>query len=274
MGKDLTGRVAVITGASSGIGQATAERFAAEGMPVVMGARRVARLAEVAEGIRRMGGTARAVETDVRQPDQVRRLVEDAVAAFGRVDVLVNNAGLGYFGPVESTPPDEARYLFDVNLMGTLHGVQAAVPHMRRQGSGHIINVASIVGKRATPGNGVYSATKFAQVALSEALRLELASAGIRVSVVCPVSTTTEFFDVAGARSPLQFTATGPTFSAAQVADAIVRCVRRPRAEVMVYRPARLLVILNAVSPRLADRILAALWRKVRPGLDTHNAAP
>jgi len=274
MSKDLKGRVAVITGASSGIGQATAERFAAEGMPVVVGARRVARLAEVAEGIRRMGGTARAVETDVRQPDQVRRLVEEAVAAFGRVDVLVNNAGLGYFGPVESTPVEEARYLFDVNLMGTLHGVQAAVPHMRRQGSGHIINVASIVGKRATPGNGVYSATKFAQVALSEALRLELASAGIRVSVVCPVSTITEFFEVAGARSPLKLTATGPTFSAAQVANAIVRCVRRPRAEVMVYRPARALVILNAVSPRLVDRILGALWRKVRPGLETQSPAP
>jgi short-subunit dehydrogenase len=274
MSKDLTGRVAVITGASSGIGRATAERFAAEGMPVVLGARRAARLAEVAEGIRRVGGAARAVETDVRQPDQVRRLVEEAVAAFGRLDVLVNNAGLGYFGPVESTPPDEARYLFDVNLMGTLHGVQAAVPHMRRQGSGHIINVASIVGKRATPGNGVYSVTKFAQVALSEALRLELASAGIRVSVVCPVSTTTEFFEVAGARSPLKFTAAGPTYSAAQVADAIVRCVRRPRVEVIVYRPARVLVILNAISPRLVDRILGALWRKIRPGLEDRNPAP
>ena len=274
MGKNLKGRVAVITGASSGIGQATAERFAAEGMLVVLGARRVARLSEVADGIRRMGGTARAVETDVREPDQVRRLVEEAVTTFGRVDVLVNNAGLGYFGPVETTPPDEARHLFEINVMGTLHGVQAAVPHMRRQGSGHIINISSIVGKRATPGNGVYSATKFAQVALSEALRLELASAGIRVSVVCPVSTTTEFFAVAGARSPLQFAAAGPIFSPAQVADAIARCVRRPRAEVMIYRPARALVILNAVAPRLADRILGAVWRKVRPGLETDSAKP
>jgi len=145
---------------------------------------------------------------------------------------------------------------------------------MRRQGTGHIINIASIVGKRATPGNGVYSATKSAQVSLSEALRLELAGAGIRVSVVCPVSTTTEFFEVAGARSPLKFTAAGPTFSAAQVADAIVRCIRRPRAELIVYRPARLLVILNAVSPRLADCILGALWRKVRPGLGAQSPAP
>jgi short-subunit dehydrogenase len=263
----LKGRVAIVSGASCGIGRATAEQFAAEGMRVVLGARRVERLAEVADGIQRMGGTARVIETDVTRPDQVARLVGEAMTAFGRVDVLVNNAGLGYFGPVESTPVGEARYLFDVNVMGTFHGVQAVVPIMRRQGDGHIINVASIVGKRATPGNGVYSATKFAQVALSESLRLELQSAGIRVSVICPVSTTTEFFEVAGARSPMKFTAAGPTFSPEQVAATIVQCVRRPRPEVMIYRPARFLVILNALAPRLVDRILGEVWKKVRPGL-------
>jgi short-subunit dehydrogenase len=265
--RDLKGQVAIVTGASSGIGRATAERFAAEGMRIVLGARRVERLAGVADGIQRMGGTARAMETDVTRPDQVGRLVEEAVTAFGRVDVLVNNAGLGYFGPVESTPASEARYLFDVNVMGTLYGIQAVVPVMRRQKRGHIINVASIVGKRATPGNGLYSATKFAQVALSESLRLEVRSAGIRVSIVCPVSTTTEFFEVAGARSPMKFTAAGPTFSPEQVAATIVQCVRRPRPEVMIYRPARFLVVLNALAPRLVDRILGAVWKKMRPGL-------
>jgi short-subunit dehydrogenase len=265
--RELKGQVAIVTGASSGIGRTTAERFAAEGMRVVLGARRVERLAAVADGIRRMGGTARAVETDVTRPDQVGRLVEETVTAFGRVDILVNNAGLGYFGPVESTPVDEARYLFEVNVLGTLHGIQAVVPIMRRQKSGHIINVASIVGKRATPGNGLYSATKFAQVALSESLRLELRSAAIRVSVICPVSTLTEFFEVASARSPMKFTAAGPTFSPDQVAAAIVRCVRRPRPEVMIYRPARFLVVLNALAPRLVDRILGTVWKKMHPGL-------
>jgi short-subunit dehydrogenase len=138
---------------------------------------------------------------------------------------------------------------------------------MRRQGGGHIINVSSIVGKRATPGTGVYSATKFAQVALSEALRLELSDAHIQVSVVCPVSTTTEFFEAAALRSPMKFSPAGPTYSAEQVAARIVECVRRPRAEVMIHRPARFLVILNAVAPRLVDRILGAYWKKVRPGV-------
>lgn len=267
MARSLEGRVAVVTGASSGIGRATAERLAAEGARVILGARRADRLEAVVEGILCTGGVARAVPTDVTQPEQVERLIAEALNAFGRVDILVNNAGVGYFGPVESTGIDEARHLFDVNVMGTFYGIRAAVPVMRKQGGGHIINVSSIVGKRATPGNGVYSATKFAQVALSESLRLELQSANIRVSVICPVSTITEFFDVAASRSPMRFAPTGPTYSAEQVAACILRCVHRPRVEVMVYRLTRLLVVLNALAPRLVDRILVAYWRKIRSGL-------
>ena len=262
---DLTGRVAVITGASSGIGAATALAFARAGMPVVLGARRAERLRELAERIENTGGRARPVPTDVVQSDQVERLVAEAVEAFGRLDVLVNNAGVGYFAPLASTPAAEAAYLFDVNVLGTLHGIRAAVPIMRRQGAGHIITVSSIVGKRAMPGQGVYAATKFAQVALSEALRLELAGSNIRASLICPVSTTTEFFAVAAARSPMKFAPTGPIYSAEQVAAAILRCVRRPRPEVLIYPPARLLVILNAVVPRLVDRILRQYWKQVWP---------
>ncbi|HSB71253.1 MAG TPA: SDR family oxidoreductase [Candidatus Methylomirabilis sp.] len=267
MPRDLKNQVAVITGASSGIGRAAAVALAREGVRVVLGARRLDRLTEAVGAIRAARGEARAVQTDVTDPAQVRRLVEEAVAAFGRLDILVNNAGLGYFGPVESTPVQEARHLFDVNVMGTLYGIQAAVPIMRRQHSGHIINVSSVVGKRATPGLGVYSATKFAQVGLSESLRLELADAGIHVSVVYPVSTRTEFFTVAASRSPLRIDPAGPTYTAEQVAQILVRCARRPRPEIVVFPPARLMVILNALAPRVMDRVLAVYWRRVRPGL-------
>ena len=267
MGRDLRNQVAVITGASSGIGRAAALALAREGVRVVLGARRADRLEETVKLIRGAGGEARGLETDVTRADQVHRLVGEAVTAFGRLNILVNNAGVGYFGRIESMPVPEIRHLFEVNVMGTLHGIQAAVPIMRAQRSGHIINVASVVGKRAAPGSGVYAATKFAQVALSESLRLELSDAGIHVSLICPVSTSTEFFTVAASRSPLKFGPTGPIYSAAQVGEVVVRCARRPRAEVMVYPPARLMVILNAFSPWLMDRILGAYWRRVRPGL-------
>ncbi len=267
MRRDLKDRVAVITGASSGIGRAAALACAREGMRVVLGARRMDRLQEAVAAIQRAGGKARALQTDVTQPKDVKRLMDEAVSAFGRLDILVNNAGLGYFGRLESMPMEEIRHLFEVNVMGTIYGIQAAVPIMRSQRAGHIINISSVLGKRATPGSAIYSATKFAQVALSESLRLELADASIDVSVICPVSTTTEFFTVATARSPMRHDPAGPVYSAEQVAEVIVRCARRPRAEMMVYPPVRLMVVLNAVWPGLMDRALAVYWKKMRPGL-------
>lgn len=267
MRRDLREKVAVITGASSGIGRAAAVALAREGVGVVLGARRMDRLHEAVAAIQRAGGNARALQTDVTRPADVKHLVDEAVVGFGRLDILINNAGLGYFGRLESMPTQEIRHLFEVNVMGTIYGIQAAVPIMRSQHSGHIINISSVVGKRATPGSAIYSATKFAQVALTESLRLELADAGIDVSVICPVSTTTEFFTVATARSPMKHDPAGPVYSAEQVAEVIVRCARRPRAEVMVYPPVRLMVVLNAVWPGLMDRVLAVYWKKVRPAL-------
>lgn len=220
----------------------------------------------MAGAIREAGGEARVLATDVTDPDQVVRLVGEAEAAFGRLDILVNNAGVGYFGPVESTPIVEVRRLLDTNVLGTLYGIQAAVPVMRRRGGGHIVTISSISGKRGTPGSGMYAATKFAQVALSEALRLELASTGIRVTLVCPVSTLTEFFEVAARRSPLAFQPMGPTYTADEVAAKILSCLRRPRPERMVFAPARVMVILNAVSPRFTDWLLTRVGRRLRPG--------
>lgn len=263
MGRELRGKVAVITGASAGIGRATAEAFARAGGRVVLGARRRARLEEVAEQIRARGGEALAVVTDVAVSDEVDALVGRAVAAYGRLDVLVANAGIGYFARVEETPLDVVERLWQVNVLGTLYAIRAALPVMRRQGTGHLIVVSSVSGKRGSPGSGPYAATKFAQVGLCEALRVELAGSGIAVSVICPIGTATEFFEAAAARGGLAMRPMGPVQTAETVAAAIIRCARRPRPEVIVYPPARLLVILNALAPRLADALLLRFRRRL-----------
>jgi short-subunit dehydrogenase len=255
--------VAVITGASAGIGRATAAALARAGVRLVLGARRRDRLEEVAQAIRAGGGEAFAVVADVAEGDQVDALVGRAVAAYGRLDLMVANAGIGYFAPVEQTPIGIAEDLWRVNVLGTLHAIRAALPAMRRQGAGHLIVVSSVSGKRGSPGSGLYAATKFAQVGLCEALRVELTGTGIAVSLVCPVGTATEFFEAAAARGGLRVAPMGPVQTAERVAAAIVRCARHPRPEVLVYPPARLLVILNALAPRLVDAILLRFRRRL-----------
>jgi NAD(P)-dependent dehydrogenase (short-subunit alcohol dehydrogenase family) len=188
---ELADKVVVVTGASSGIGRATAEAFARERCRVVLAARREERLNEVARRIEEGGGQALVVPTDVGHREQVERLVERAVERFGRVDVMVNNAGWGYYATVEETDEDDMRRLWQVNFMGTFYGVQAALAAMRRQGAGHIINVSSVVGRRGYPYHGAYAATKFAIIGLTESLRPELAGSGIVATAVLPVSTRT-----------------------------------------------------------------------------------
>ncbi len=266
MGRDLRGKVVVITGASAGIGKATAEALAGAGSRVVLWARRHDHLERVAEAIRAAGGEALAVVTDVAEARQVEALVGRAVASYGRLDLLVANAGIGYFAPVEETPLEVVERLWRVNVLGTLYAIRAALPVMRRQGEGHIIVVSSVSGKRGSPGSGLYAATKFAQVGLCEALRVELAGSGIAVSVICPVGTSTEFFEAAAARGGLRVEPMGPVQTAERVAAAIVRCARRPRPELIVYPPARLLVILNALAPRLVDAVLLRFRRRLLAG--------
>ncbi len=149
---------------------------------------------------------------------------------FGRLDVLVNNAGAGLFAPVEDTTDDDLARILDLNVKGTLHGIQAALPVMRRQGAGHIINVASTAGRRGSPYVGAYCASKFAVVGLTESLRVELRGSGIDVTLVCPGATRTEFFDVARRRTPRHGGLVGPVESAEDVAARIVDVVRRPRS--------------------------------------------
>jgi len=187
--------VAVVTGASSGIGEATVRSLAAEGAAVVAGARRKERLHGLVEEVTRDGGKAIAVECDLTDGQQAHALVDRAIGEFGRIDILVNNAGVMLLSKVEKGLSDEWRQMFDVNVLGLLYATDAAVEAMKRQGSGHIVNVSSVAGRKTRPTGGVYSGTKFAVNAISEAMRQELLEDGIRITIVEPGAVATELTD-------------------------------------------------------------------------------
>ena len=189
---NIEGKVVVITGASSGFGEVTARHLSEQGAPVVLGARRTQRIESIAEEINNNGGKALAVTTDVTERDQVKSLVEKAVQEFGRIDVMLNNAGLMPLAPLEKLRIDEWDQMIDVNIKGVLYGVAAALPHMKEQKSGHIINVSSVAGHVVGPGSTVYSATKHAVRALSEGLRKEVKPYNLRTTIISPGAVDTE----------------------------------------------------------------------------------
>ncbi len=256
-------RVVAITGASAGIGRATALRLARDGAAIAICARRADRLEAVATEIAAAGGTALAMVADVTRAEEMDAFVARTVERFGRLDVMMCNAGFGIAGAIDDVTPDQMRKLMDINYHGTYHSTRAALPLFRRQRSGHIIMVSSIVGKRGVPYMGAYSATKFAQVGLAECLRSELAGTDIHVSVVYPVSTETEFFDVMSRETGTAVTrAMGPRQSVETVADAIARAIDRPRPEIYPHAKSRALVILNALAPGFTDRVVKRFGRK------------
>jgi len=191
----LDGKVAVITGASSGIGEATAEALAAEGAMVVVAARREDRLDDLVGRINGNGGKALAVACDVTDEEQAHDLIQRAKEEFGRVDVLVNNAGVMQLSKVEKGLSDEWRRMIEVNVLGLLYATDAAIQVMKEQGSGHLVNISSLASRGTRPGLGVYSGTKVAVNAISEALRQELLEDNIRVTMVEPGAVETELPD-------------------------------------------------------------------------------
>ena len=245
--------VVVITGASAGIGRATAIRFAREGATIVLAARSRERLERLAERLEhRFGVEVLVVPCDVRDRGQVEELAEAAIATFGRIDVLVNNAGYGLYGRIEDTPDEAFRDLLETNVLGVHHAIRAVLPHMRRRASGHIVNVGSVVGKRSWPYHGAYAASKFALTGLTQALRGELAGSGVSVTLVLPASTDTEFFANAPTYSSEYAPAPlGPVQTPGQVARAIVRSVRRPSPEVHMQPLMRIAHVLAEVFPGL-----------------------
>jgi NADP-dependent 3-hydroxy acid dehydrogenase YdfG len=188
----LDSKVAVVTGASSGIGEATAQALAAEGAAVAVAARREERLSDLVEQIKSDGGKALAVECDVTDEGQAHDLIRQAKDEFGRVDILVNNAGVMQLSKVEKGLSDEWRTMFEVNVLGLLYATDAAIEVMKEQGSGHLINISSLASRGTRPGLGVYSGTKMAVNGISEALRQELLEDNIRVTMVEPGVVETE----------------------------------------------------------------------------------
>ena len=188
----LDGKVAVVTGASSGIGEATAEALAAEGASVVVAARREDRLQDLVGRIEGAGGKVLSVSCDVTDEEQAHALIEQAEREFGSVDILVNNAGVMLLSRIDKGLSDQWRQMFDVNVLGLLYATDAAVRVMKRQGSGHLVNISSVAGRKVRATGGVYSGTKWAVNAISEALRMELLEEGIRVTIVEPGAVRTE----------------------------------------------------------------------------------
>ena len=192
MSNNIKGKVVVITGASSGLGEATARQLSAQGAIVVLGARRVDRIKSLADELTSRGGKALAVATDVTRYDQVKRLVGAAVQKYGRIDVMINNAGLMPHSPLERLKVEDWNQTIDVNIKGVLYGIAAALPYMKQQKAGHIINVSSVAGHKVGPGSAVYAATKHAVRALSEGLRQEVKPYNIRTTVISPGAVATE----------------------------------------------------------------------------------
>ena len=244
------------------MGREMARLFAAEGAKTVISDIQAEPLEETAVIVRDVGGETVAVVTDVSQREQVDRMVQTAVDSFGRVDILVNNAGYGYGATIEQTTETEFQQLWETNVLSVLFGMQAVLPIMRRQGSGHIINVASAAGKIAYPGIGAYSATKHAIVALTDSLRAEVADAGIHASVVLPIGTRTKFFQAAHLAEGGSVGPHGPTQSPEHVARRIVACAKRPTPEVLPYKPLRLGIAIKSVMPSIMDAIGRRSFRK------------
>jgi short-subunit dehydrogenase len=258
----LTGKVAAITGASAGIGLAVAEHLSREGVAVVLGARRLDRLDEAVAKIRAAGGRAEAVAMDVTSEADVLQLVTRAQQAFGSLDIMLCNAGFGFYGTVEQTPVDIMRRMMDVNFTGTFIGARVALPIFRRQGHGHLLLTSSIAGRRGIPFMSGYCATKAAQAGFAESLRSEFSGTDIHVSVVYPISTASEYHHAMERDFGQYISGLGPKQSVDDVARAILACLRRPRPEVFPHRKSRALAVLNVLAPGFTDSLVRRYGRR------------
>ena len=253
--KDMssTSRVGLITGASSGLGEATARQLAREGFTVILAARRAALLNELVSEITQANGAAHAIPTDMTQPTQIEALAKQALQQFGRVDVLVNNAGVSEQVQAYEASDEQIEFIMRTNFTSAVQLTRALVPQMLARGSGHVINVASVLGHLAVPMVSLYSASKHALRAWNDSLRRELRSTGVRISLVSPGFIRTAMTE--GIRAPMP----GPE----AVANAISGLIRRPKREVFVPGIYRLTAWAEAVAPGVMDWALTKIRREV-----------
>ena len=284
MSFELAGKVALVTGASAGIGKAVSLEMARRGAKVIVAARRQQALQAVVEEIKAMGGDAIAIPTDMADTRQVEALADKAIGCWDRVDVLVNNAGYGQMGPIESLGDEAVRQQFDVNVFGLLTLTRALVPQMRQLGAGRIVNLSSVAGKVSMPFMGIYNASKFAVEAISDALRVELAPFNIKVIVVEPGPVTTEFFEVAERESlkavdtdtspygqvllemkdGMIDTSAGMAWTPEKTADKIVGAIaaRSPSARYTAFNGGKLaLGLMTAMPTQMSDRLYSQVFK-------------
>ncbi|MFP3896911.1 MAG: SDR family NAD(P)-dependent oxidoreductase [Anaerolineales bacterium] len=250
---NLRDKVAIVTGASSGIGRATALKLAQEGAHLSLAARRVELLEQVAHEIRDMGREALVVPTDVTERHEVQELLERTLARWGCVDLLIANAGAYVRSPVQELTVEAIERSMTVNFYGVVYAVLAVLPQMLAQGSGHIVLVCSVDGRKGLPLDTPYVAAKFAMRGFGDVLRQELHSTGVGVSIIYPPRVDTPLIE------SLQVPWVSPKMDPERVAEAIVRAIRRQRAEVIIGLPSRLLDLLAVLAPRWADWVVRVL---------------
>jgi len=261
---NLRGAVVLLTGASGGIGRETAPLLGAAGARVVLHGRREPALRATAEAVLRAGGESHVVTGDLRRPEEAPRLARSALERFGRIDALVNNAGVGRLQLVDEATDAEIEEQVETNLLGTIRVTRAVLPSLL-ESKGALVTVASISGRIAVPYYGYYGATKYALVGLSETWRRELAPRGVRVTTLLPAAVETEFLDKAGRDRALGRGPAGVVLPPARVARAILHALDRHPAEICLPRTHRFLTVLDQAFPGLSDRILRVLLRYPRP---------
>jgi NADP-dependent 3-hydroxy acid dehydrogenase YdfG len=268
MNESFTNKVVLVTGASRGIGRAVALAFAQEGAQLVLAARSADRLAQVENEVRDLGSATLSVVTDVTSHDAVAALVDAAMNRFGRIDVLVNNAGIGKVGGIESAAfESDVRQTLQASLFGMIDVTQRVLPILRKQRSGAIVNMSSVMGRKAFSRFGSYAIVMHAVSAFSDSLRQEVAGDGIRVSVIHPALTATDLLrEAAEAEMPPPFRHMTP-LSSEDVARAVVAAVRRGKRRVVLPRTANMLLLGEALSPRIGDLIATALTLRPVAGL-------